>query len=776
MLGAVTASAQLYITEKEFFMHDVTDEGIAIGTPGNNAAFQMWNPLMGNFTYVGGMSSGNGIGGVSRISGDGKLVFGAQAFDNILVPTEWSRLVYPEFGKYVVNGFLRISAQQLFATAVCPEGGSIVLESAAGDGMQWISNVSGTTLDDVRITCSAYAGPYLLMVGCEGGAFFTSKGNSVWTAGDPRPTGDETVVKAITAMDFTKMTGQIMNYDGGVGYEAEDGSYGVWYTSDATSRYADFHAAEGVAGVPTCIRLSGENFYMTTANGHIQKSADKCKTWTDIFTTEDPLYKIVFADDKKGIALSDEKVYITLDGGENWSAKTVIASVSPWSAENAGKWNDVVWEGDRIILAGNAGLLYVSEDNGSTFTRITGLPSESADSDLAAVTYSENVMNLGAGGGTFLRKNDDSYVEGVCAARYDVASDTWSQMETLGTFNIGVKPVASSVENISDDGRYAVGLAYGFESESNTTQGYGAIWDEEGKITRLGNMFALEGKNAKATAVSADGSVVVGWQDKKGPWMASVWRRQEDGTYKQSLLFKDADTKIEDIDFDDFKDIAENCPGSANAVSPNGKWIGGNGGGEWTAIKEAWIWSEETGFITLDGEGTTMEVSDDGNTAIGYGASGLSAWIWTKETGRRDLNDVAADLGADFDGFSIISVYAMSPNGRYVAGWGMRGDSKLGYVLDLKKLSDVEQVNTDGQAGVSVYYNRGAGEINVDLKGAESSGDISIALFNMQGAVCRQLDNCAMSNRIDVGDLLSGIYLLDVRMGKSHNAFKIIVK
>lgn len=782
LLGVASANAQLYITPTQFSMNDVTNEGIAVGSHDQNYKFQLWNPFTDEFTTVGGISAGNGIGGVARVTADGKSVFGNHTFSEIPVLTEWEKSVYSDFD-YVFKGFMTpigSGSSRLYAIGVRADGnGSIVLESSVST-RRWVSSVSGDVLDDVKITSFGYAGPYALFVGCEGGKLFSSKSNSTWTLGDPRPAGNETAVKALTAMDFTKLVGSAMYFDGGIGYEAEDGSYGVWYTTEASLRYADFHEAEGVSGVPTCIRLAGENFFMTTRNGHIQKSTDGCKTWQDIHTIDGALHQIVFADADKGIAIGDEKLYITLDGGETWTEKSILASVSPWSADDAKKWNDVTWVEDKIFLVGNSGLIYVSDNNGDTFRQMTNIPEESATTDFGAVYYSDNMITLSAGAGTFFDKmDDDSYVDGVCAGRYVVDTDTWTQLETLNTFNQSIALCAGSVEGISDDGKYIAGSAYAVDPVCHAAACNACVWDENGKITKLDNMFASAGENSKATAVSADGSVVVGWQDKNGPWMASVWRRQADGSYEQSLMFKDADTKIEDIDFDDFHDAADNCTGAANAVSPNGKWIGGKGeDSAWYPIKEAWIWSEETGYILTGDGGTTMEVSDDGSTAIGYGASGFGGWIWTKENGRRDLNTVAAELGADFDGFAIMSAYAMSPNGRYVAGWGMRGDEKLGYVLDLKYEKPEDSVETLAaeQVKASVYPNPVVSELHVDLPYDSSSVNTTITLYNIQGSVCRQLVNCRQSNIINVDGLPAGIYVLDVEAGDAHKVFKVIVK
>lgn len=120
----------------------------------------------------------------------------------------------------------------------------------------------------------------------------------------------------------------------------------------------------------------------------------------------------------------------------------------------------------------------------------------------------------------------------------------------------------------------------------------------------------------------------------------------------------------------------------------------------------------------------------------------------------------------------------MSPNGRYVAGWGMRGDNKFGYVLDLKYEKPEDSVETLAaeQVKASVYPNPVVSELHVDLPYDSSSVNTTVTLYNIQGSVCRQINNCRQSNIINVEGLAAGIYVLDVEAGDTHKVFKVIVK
>lgn len=499
-----------------------------------------------------------------------------------------------------------------------------------------------------------------------------------------------------------------------------------------------------------------------------------------------PLYKIAFSTPEKGVAISDEVVFVTEDAGDTWTKVTIFpGEINPFSATSPRRWNDVIYDGDRIILAGNQGMLFISEDNGKSFIRQTDIIKEGGQLDFCALDYSADwqLLSIGSEQGTFLSKKEAGSIENACAVgRYDVEAGEWTPYDNLGTFNVAIYPTDGSIYGISDNGEYAVGIVYSEVSEENhNIVAYAGIWDSEGKVTRLPNMFDSEESRpcqARANAVSNDGSVVVGWQDRQGPWMASVWRRQEDGSYKQEILFNDSEINLEDFDFTDFDNVTSNVLSDCNAISPNGKWIGGKGSSYANNPRQqAWIWSEETGFIDMPTSGSVMEISDDGKTVMGYGALGYGGWIWTEEEGYRDLNTVARELCPDFsditDGFYIAGAYAMSPNGRYVCGFMMRGvDEQRAYVLDLRpEVQGVEEI--EEQINVNVYPNPVADELHVDMP-FENNAEITI--LNMQGAVCRRANLFGSTNTIDVSDLAAGFYMVNVKTGNASRTFKVIVK
>lgn len=120
-------------------------------------------------------------------------------------------------------------------------------------------------------------------------------------------------------------------------------------------------------------------------------------------------------------------------------------------------------------------------------------------------------------------------------------------------------------------------------------------------------------------------------------------------------------------------DDLSNTTNDAHAVSPNGKWIGGNGNnGVATCTDSPWIWSEETGLIKLMGSpGCVTGITNEG-LVVGYTGTGQSPFIYSEEMGYRDFNEyVKTELNYDLGDMFICSILDISDNGEYVAAWGI---------------------------------------------------------------------------------------------------------
>ena len=277
--------------------------------------------------------------------------------------------------------------------------------------------------------------------------------------------------------------------------------------------------------------------------------------------------------------------------------------------------------------------------------------------------------------------------------------------------------------------------------------------------------------------MSYDGSVIVGWQDIWGPWYANVWRKNADGGYDSKMMLKDPDKTEDDVDFDNQNDMMANLLGQCTAITADGKWIGGRGD-NLCAVGSPWIWSEESGLILMEGTGLggqPQDMNNDATIVVGIDTSGTSPWIWTKESGKAEnLNTyVEETLGYDLQGYYLCSMMDMSPNGRYVCGWCMKDLGKYAYVLDLKYNGNgIESAALD-QCQASIYPNPVSDELHIDLP--YDNIVTQVFLLDMQGRVVKSMNTSSVSNIMNLSDVTSGLYMLNVKAGGASKTFKVKV-
>ena len=795
MLGLMTAgtmSAQVYITDFRFDPTGVNNEGVVVGSQDQNQPILLWDAKAGSgmsaVTNIGGISAGQGIGGVARFSGDGRLVTAPMPYDSIPLVSTWVRSDYSD-KIYICNDIFYVNEYYLFIIGSSADGQNGVLFKSANKGVSWNSDIafskkgedgkySNITPGNL-ITFAPLSNWQYLTGGVNGELYFSQNRGSSWEAIDLQPESDDIAVDAYKAMDFMYktdasggLTSETAKY-GVIGVRYADGSYAVWRTEDEGDT---FTKVTEISGEPAHIAHAGETFFMVTENGHIQKSADYGKTWTDVFATKDnaPLYRIKFADAQKGIATSDGVVYITKDGGETW-AETEVMPVSINPLADAVTWNDAAWNGDVIFVVGTNGYVMKSTDNGATFEKVD-TDSELTGNNYTVVDYHGGVCNILAEKGLSYNKADKATARGYLAGIYDTEEGEWTPVATLGYMS---GEAASSPWHFSGDGKTVVGGIYNMYAPINTVQSHASAMTTEECID-LGSKFADINRASHAQGTSYDASVIVGWQDIWGPRYGAVWTKNADGSYTQKMMLRDMSKNEDDINYDDKNVCMTELVGTARSVSPDGKWIGGDGS-DLAAIKGPWLWNEEEGYIPLFGDeavgGSVSAVTNGGEKAIGWQGLNSGAWLYTKADGVVLLQDYVENvLGVDLGDFYIMSAYDMSPNGRYVTGYGMRGDAVLGYMIDLEAGTTSIESKTVDQTKASVYPNPVADELHIDMPFGSDEVATTLTLVDMQGRVVRRIDTARQSNTMDVSSLTEGIYVLDVNARGTHKAFKIMIK
>lgn len=760
------ASAQVEMTKELPTLYGVTNEGVAVGTPFQNNPYYLWNPEEGSVTEIGGISAGQGIGGVARFTDDGKTVAAVMQSDTVRLTTEWQAAVVDK-GFIITDIFTPSTTIGSLAIARTADNDSTVILRSFNGGVTWkMVGYSGMIPSDGKkgglvtgcmLTADTYPDRYFV-AGHNGVAYYSSLGTESATAFDPRPAGSQDEVDTYWAIDFIDKE----PYVGVFGAELTDGTAKVYQTPDGAET---FQEATGVTGIPAHITHAGETFFMVTQNGHIQKSEDGGLSWTDIFTEEkgNEFFDICFLDENIGIATSTDCIYRTEDAGANWTKIEVGLGISPGSLEDSNGWFNVAFNTEKVAISGSNGQIYESTDKGLTWKQVKA--DELEGTNLYALSLHDDYIIAGGDNGVLCRKSFEAEVSMATAALYGVESGQWTQLDNLGyASDVSV----SSAYNISGDGSTTVGLTY--VQDGSGVFAHAVAWTQDGPVD-LGSKF--QGEYTRANAVSYDGSVIAGLQDKLGPWHATVWYRNEDGTYTEpQYIFAEEGMTDDDVNFDDMVDMTTKMPGFAQCVSSDGKWIGGNG--NYAPLDCPWIWSKETGLVKIGEPGYNGCVSDMNNDAtvlVGWNGSGESGWIWTEEIGKMDINTfVEKELGVELDGVVLCSVYDMSPNGRYIVGYGLNSNSEFfGYRVDLKDWLSVRETET-GKCEAAVYPNPVSDELHIDfLDNAESL----IRLYDMQGRLVLETRRSDMNNVVNISDVEEGLYVLDVTFDGMRRTFKI---
>ena len=191
---------------------------------------------------------------------------------------------------------------------------------------------------------------------------------------------------------------------------------------------------------------------------------------------------------------------------------------------------------------------------------------------------------------------------------------------------------------------------------------------------------------SKASGISADGSVIVGFGNGGG--MAEAWRWTKSGGI-QGLggLGRSA------------------YNGHAFDVSTDGSIIVGD------ESDQAFIWTEDTGMTGLGKisesrreRSCASAVSADGSVVVGlsWGFSGYEAFIWEEEIGMLSLNEVLCDNGFDLDGFMLVRANGVSDDGRTIAGKGVNKErGPEGWVLVLPERGALTGLEISGPTEIS---------------------------------------------------------------------------
>lgn len=246
------------------------------------------------------------------------------------------------------------------------------------------------------------------------------------------------------------------------------------------------------------------------------------------------------------------------------------------------------------------------------------------------------------------------------ASRYDGAQ--WAVLGGLGGSQPGK---VSDARGLSDDGSVVVG-----EGWVSSSTGRGFRWDTmKGQMEVLLPLDTLVQNRSCAEAVSADGSIVVGWSHSGfgAAREATIWPAGPNSA-----------TRI--------PGLSSGTIGSCLAVNADGSIIVGYAGNGSQAFRYSASGIEYLPKLPGSLHSMALDVSEDGDVVVG--ASGvlfhspfkpIHAFRWTPQEGTQHLGDWLTARGVQLQGANLTHAYACSGDGRVIVGrWGPEGTSMGG--------------------------------------------------------------------------------------------------
>ena len=271
------------------------------------------------------------------------------------------------------------------------------------------------------------------------------------------------------------------------------------------------------------------------------------------------------------------------------------------------------------------------------------------------------------------------------AGFYGVQSETWTPLGGIGGSSGNS---VSSGWGISGDGSTVVGLAW---EDAGTA--YATTWSIFGNPTSLGS--SVKGSSTRANGTNEDGSVVVGWQDTAYR-QGAVWING-----KQQLIYRP--DGIEAFE--------------ASAVSSDGRWVTGLGIGSFFGSGDTYRYNTITNVCEVIPNlsvGAEMymagaDITEDGQTIVGgswpFGTPAYfgSAFIWRDGIGTVTIENYLDEVGVTFpSNFNFAFATSISPNGKWIAGWGNSGSpgNTVSWFAEIPGEDECPDINGDDYVDV----------------------------------------------------------------------------
>lgn len=328
-------------------------------------------------------------------------------------------------------------------------------------------------------------------------------------------------------------------------------------------------AAGGGARVSDIRFIDANTGIAATDNGKLYRTTDAANSWAEVGSNQRPVRKLLFLDDKRGVAVGAQSLFMTTtDGGVTWSAKG-LALPSPLNLTDVS-----CASASTCVMATGSPQLVRTSDGGETGTLVA--PS---DAPLFAAAFASPTRVAALGGAGSTRISDDGGAN--FAAVGGRLSGTYSRM-VAGPPGVAFAPGAKgALAKTTDSGtnwtRVSVSTPNDVLDVSFTREQEGFALDSAGGLFRTADGGATwraldTGTTARPTAVEASGSRIVLIAGPRG-----VRRSSDNGDSFSAVRGGINDAFVGDLD----------AAGSAMlAYGTQDVWRSTDSGRTWTAVRK----------------------------------------------------------------------------------------------------------------------------------------------------------------------------------------------